>query len=80
MHDSFWYFVTFPELLSLLGLLNHACKAVREGQAFLHRLINVSTRAKQLDHFIWLNQEVRSDIEWWHQFAEPWNEFPCCHH
>ena len=59
--------------LSLLGLLNHACKAVRAGRAFLRRLIDVSTRAKQLDHFIRLNEEARSDIEWWHRFAEPWN-------
>ena len=61
------------ELLSLLGLLNHACKAVRVGRAFLRRLIDVSTRAKQLDHFIRLNEEARSDIEWWHRFAERWN-------
>ena len=58
------------EFLSLLGLLNHACKAVRAGRAFLRRLIDVSTRAKQLDHFIRLNEEARSDIEWWHRFAE----------
>ena len=51
----------------------HACKAVRAGRAFLRRLIDVSTRAKQLDHFIRLNEEARSDIEWWHRFAERWN-------
>jgi len=34
------------ELLSLLGLLNHACKAVRAGRSFLRRLIDESTKAK----------------------------------
>ena len=34
------------ELLSLLRLLNHACKAVRAGHSFLHRLIDESTKAK----------------------------------
>ena len=29
--------------------------------------------AKQLDHFIQLNEEARSDIEWWHRSAESWN-------
>ena len=53
------------ELLSYLGLFNHA----RVGRA-LHRLNDVSTRAKQLDHFIQLNEEARSDID---RFIEPWN-------
>ena len=46
--------------------LSHACKAVRSGRAFLHRLIDLLTTASHLDHFIRLNQEARSDIEWWH--------------
>ena len=29
--------------------------------------------AKQLDHFIRLNQAARSDIQWWYEFAESWN-------
>ena len=61
------------ELLSLIGSLSHACKAVRSGRAFLRRLIDLSTTASHLDHFIRLNQEARSDIEWWHTFASSWN-------
>ena len=61
------------ELLSLLGLLNHACKAVRAGRSFLRRLIDESTKAKRLEHFIKLNEEARSDLEWWHCFVEDWN-------
>ena len=33
----------------------------------------ISTVAKQLDHFIRLNQAARSDIQWWYEFAESWN-------
>ena len=34
------------ELLSLIGSLSHACKAVRAGRSFLRRLIDLSTVAK----------------------------------
>ena len=61
------------ELLSLLGILNHACKAVCAGRSFLRRLIDLSTSVKKLDHFIRLNANARSDIEWWYQFAQTWN-------
>ena len=61
------------ELLSLLGLLNHACKAVRAGRSFLRRLIDECMKAKKLQHFIRLNEEARSDLEWWHKFVEDWN-------
>ena len=61
------------ELLSLIGSLSHACKAVRSGRAFLRRLIDLSTTTSHLDHFIRLNVEARSDIEWWHTFASSWN-------
>ena len=50
------------ELLSLIGLLSHACKAVRTGRSFLRRLIDLSTRAKQLDHYVRISRDSRSDI------------------
>ena len=61
------------ELLSLIGSLSHACKAVRAGRSFLRRLIDVSTTAKQLSHFIKLREPARPDIEWWYQYCECWN-------
>lgn len=61
------------DLLSLIGSLSHACKAVRSGRAFLRRLITLSTSAQQLDHFIPLNIDAHVDIEWWYRFAESWN-------
>ena len=61
------------ELLSLIGSLSHACKVVRSGRTFLRRLIDLSTKAARLDHFIRLNAEARADLEWWYQFIGPWN-------
>ena len=61
------------ELLSLIGSLSHACKVVRAGRTFLRRLIDLSTKAARLDHFIRLNAEARADIEWWYHFIGPWN-------
>ena len=46
---------------------------VRSGRTFLRRLIDLSTKATRLDHFIRLNAESRADLEWWYQFISPWN-------
>lgn len=61
------------ELLSLIGVLSHASKAVRAGRSFLRRLIDLSTTARHLDQYIRLNREARADIEWWHRYSEQWN-------
>ena len=61
------------ELLSLIGLLSHACKAVRAGRSFLRRLIDLSMMAKQLDHYVRISRNARSDIEWWFHFCTLWN-------
>ncbi len=46
---------------------------VRAGRTFVRRLIDLSTTAKRLDHFVRLSTEARSDIEWWWRFCETWN-------
>ena len=61
------------ELLSLIGSLSHACKAVRAGRSFLRRLIDLSTTVKQLTRYIRLGPSARSDIEWWYQYCTAWN-------
>lgn len=61
------------ELLSLIGILAHASKVVRVSRIFLRRLIDLSMQARQLDHFIRLNADARSDLEWWFQFIVLWN-------
>ena len=67
------------DLLSLIGLLSHACKVVRSGRSFLRRLIDLSTVPKHLEHFVRLNSEARSDIEWWTQFCQIWNGISMMH-
>ena len=61
------------DLLSLIGYLQHAAKAVRQGRSFTRRLISVSTAVHQLDGFIRLNRSAHSDIRWWSTFASQWN-------
>ena len=61
------------ELLSLIGYLQHASKAVRQGRSFLRRLITLSTMVEKLDNFVRLNISARSDIWWWSVFAAQWN-------
>ena len=36
-------------------------------------LIDLSSSVDKLDHFIRLNLDARSDIEWWWQFISRWN-------
>ena len=61
------------DLLSLIGSLYHASKAVRQGRTFLHRLINLSIAVKHMDNFVHLNISGQSDIQWWWGFTESWN-------
>ena len=61
------------ELLSLLGSLQHAAKVVKPGRAFVRRMIELSTVRKHIDAHIRINQEFRSDLEWWFQMTAAWN-------
>ena len=61
------------DLLSLMGLLNHACSVVRPGRTFLHSLIDASTTVKHLDHHVTLRAKAKADIVWWHLFLQSWN-------
>ena len=61
------------DLLSLIGVLSHACKVVRAGRTFLRRLIDLSMTVEKLEHFARRSREARSDMEWWHTFCVDWN-------
>ena len=67
------------ELLSLIGLLFHACKVVRSGRSFLCRLIDLTMVPKHLEHYVRLNVDARSDIEWWAQYSQTWNGISMMH-
>ena len=55
---------TKRDLLSLIGLLNHAATVVRPGRTFLRSLIEASTLVKHLEHHITLRAQARADIVW----------------
>ena len=61
------------DLLSIVGLLSHASKAIRTGWSFMRRLIDLSTTVKRQDRRVRLNQAARANIEWWWQFSRMWN-------
>ena len=56
------------ELLSLVGKLSFVSKVVRPGRTFVRRLIELSTKAKELNHHIYINREAQEDIKWWGDF------------
>lgn len=64
---------TKRELLSLIGKLAFAARAVPAGRLFLRRLITLSIKARRLHHHLRLNKEARADILWWHSFLPTWN-------
>ena len=64
---------TKRELLSLMGVLHHACQVVRPGRTFLRQMIELSKVVKQPYHHLRLNTEFRSDLEWWILFLPRWN-------
>ena len=61
------------ELLSLIGVLQHAASVVRFGRCFLRRMMDLSTSVPELHYHIRLNREFRSDLQWWATFAPQWN-------
>ncbi len=61
------------DLLSIIGSLSHACRAIKPGRGYLWRLISLAASVKRLDQFVHLNLEARADIEWWAVFASEWN-------
>lgn len=64
--------VTKCQVLSLVGLLQHAAKVVRAERKFVRCRYSVAAQVKELDHFTWLKR-FRSDLFWWHTFMSEWN-------
>lgn len=59
-------------LLSIIGSLSHACKVVKHRCLFLRKLMDLAKLIKKPSHYVLLNREARSDIEWWFQFSARW--------
>ena len=67
--------MTKREIPSLVGSLQHATKIVHSGMTFVARMYATSTKVKEMDFYIRLNQEFCSDLYWWHTFLIEWNGF-----
>ena len=64
---------TKRQILSLVGLLQHATKVIRCGGSFVARMYEKASTAKELDYFVRLGTEFCSDLLWWYTFVEGWN-------
>ena len=64
---------TKRELLSLVGVLQHATMVVRFGRAFLRRMIELAKSTREYHHMVRLNRDFRSDVQWWRLFLPRWN-------
>ena len=60
-------------LLSLIGKLSFAVRAVPVGHLFLRRIITLASTVAQLHLQIRLNAEAHADITWWQTFLPTWN-------
>ena len=56
-----------------LRKLSHTYKVVIAGRLFLQRMIDTSKSVRQLSHWVHLNEDFHSDLEWWSAFLTFWN-------
>ena len=61
------------DLESLVGKLQHACKAFKPCWTFLRRMFELLQGVSNKHHHICLNHAFHSDLKWWHTFLESWN-------
>ena len=64
---------TKRDILSLIGLLQHATMVVQLGRPFVLRMYPTAAEVKELVFYTKLNKEFRSDHIWWHTFVNSWN-------
>ena len=70
---------TKREILSLVGLLQHATKVVKPGRTFVARMYATAAKLKRLSFYTRLTKEFRSDLQWWHMFITRWNGISFLH-
>ena len=64
---------TKRQILSLVGLLQHASKVVVPGRTFTTRMYSKAASIKKLHYFTKLDNPFCSDLHWWHTFISAWN-------
>ena len=71
---------TKRQILSLVGLLQHATKVVKCGRTFVARLYAAAAKIREMHFYTRLNSEFRSDLMWWYTFVQTWNGLSILHH
>ena len=61
------------EFLQLLGHFNFAMRVIIPGRSFVSYLISLSTTVHGLKDNIFLSDECRIDLRFWHTFLLSWN-------
>ena len=64
---------TKKQILSLVGLLQHATKVVRCGRTFVRRMYSTVVKLKDMSFYTRLNKDFKSDLYWWYFFSDCWN-------
>jgi hypothetical protein len=66
---------TRKDLESLIGILMFACKAIRPGRIFLHRMLTLLRTIPTHDqvHTLPRDSDMRNDINWWAHHMSTWN-------
>ena len=67
------------QILSLVGLLQHATIVVCPGHTFLARMYSTASKLKQPSDQKRLSAAFRSDLCWWHVFITYWNRVSFLH-
>ena len=55
---------TKREILSLVGLLQHAAKVIQCGRSFVNGMYATAAKFKELEYFTPLNSDFCSDLSW----------------
>ena len=56
-----------------MGVLQHATMVVRHGRVFLWQMIELAKQVQKYHHFVHLNREFGSNLQWWRTFLPSWN-------
>ena len=56
------------QLLSFIDKLAHAAKIVKPGRTFLWRMLDVAHSINDLNHYVKLKSDFKSDLAWWECF------------
>ena len=59
---------TKRQLLSFIGKLARAAKIVKPGRTFLRRMSDVAHSVNDLNHYVKLKSDFKSDLAWWECF------------